>query len=78
MKMQKCYIHKLKIGNRYVKDKEFCKVIHHCYYTEQYKGAVLSILNLKHIVPNKVPITFHNGFNYDYHFIIKELAEEFK
>ena len=26
----------------------------------------------------KVPIVFHNGSNYDYHFIIKELAEEFK
>ena len=26
----------------------------------------------------KIPIVFHNGSNYDYHFIIKELAEEFK
>ena len=26
----------------------------------------------------KKPIAFHNGSNYDYHFIIKELAEEFK
>ena len=26
----------------------------------------------------KVPIPFHNGSNYDYHFIIKELEEEFK
>ena len=25
----------------------------------------------------KVPIGFYNGSNYDYHFIIKELAEEF-
>ena len=24
------------------------------------------------------PTVFHNGSNYDYHFIIKELAEEFK
>ena len=23
-------------------------------------------------------MVFHNGYNYDYHFIIKELAEEFK
>ena len=29
-------------------------------------------------MPKKVPIVFHNGSNYDYHFIIKELAEEFK
>ena len=26
----------------------------------------------------KNPIVFHNGSNYDHHFIIKELAEEFK
>ena len=26
----------------------------------------------------KFPISSHNGSNYDYHFIIKELAEEFK
>ena len=29
-------------------------------------------------MPKKIPITFHNGSNYDYHFIIKELAEEFE
>ena len=29
-------------------------------------------------VPKKIPIVFHNGFNYDYHFIIKELTEELK
>ena len=26
----------------------------------------------------KIPINFHNGSNYDYYFIIKELAEEFE
>ena len=26
----------------------------------------------------KFPIIFHNGSTHDYHFIIKELAEEFK
>ena len=29
-------------------------------------------------VPKKIPIVFHNGSNYDYHVIIKELAEQFK
>ena len=24
------------------------------------------------------PIAFHNGYNYDYHFITRELAEQFK
>ena len=30
------------------------------------------------IVPKKIPVVFHNGLNYDYYFIIKELEEEFK
>ena len=29
-------------------------------------------------MPKNIPIVVHNGSNYDYHFIIKELAEEFK
>ena len=29
-------------------------------------------------MPKKIPIVFHNGSSYDYHFIIKKLAEEFK
>ena len=28
--------------------------------------------------PDEIPVVLHNGSNYDYHFIIKELAEEFK
>ena len=37
-----------------------------------------SIYNLKLNVPNKIPVVFHNGKNYGYHFIIKELWNEFK
>ena len=29
-------------------------------------------------MPKEIPILFHNGSTYDYHFIIKQLAEEFK
>ena len=29
-------------------------------------------------MPNEIPVVFRNGSNYDYHFIIKELAKEFK
>ena len=29
-------------------------------------------------MPKKIPMVFHNESNYDYPFIIKELAEEFK
>ena len=30
----------------------------------------------KYSVPKKIPIAFHNGSNYDYHFAVKELAEQ--
>ena len=34
--------------------------------------------NLKYSISKKIPIIFHNGSNYDYHFLINELAEEFE
>ena len=33
---------------------------------------------MKYKTPKKIPVVFHNGSTYDYHFIIKELAEEFE
>ena len=61
-----------------MKDKRYCKVTDHCHYTGEYRGAGHSIYNLKYSVPKKIPIDFHSGSKYDYHFIINELAEEFK
>ena len=29
-------------------------------------------------MPNEIPVVFHRDSNYDYHFIIKELAKEFE
>ena len=29
-------------------------------------------------MPKEIPVVFHNGSIYDYHFIIKQLTEEFK
>ena len=31
-----------------------------------------------YITPREVPVIFHNGSSYDYHFITKGLAEEFE
>ena len=73
-----CYICKEKFENKYLKDKKNCKVRDHCRYTGEYRGAAHSICNLKYNVPKKIPVVFHDGPNYDYHFIIKELAEELK
>ena len=35
-------------------------------------------INLKYDVSKEIPIVFHNGSNYYYYFIIKNLAEELK
>ena len=61
-----------------MKDKTYHKVRYHCHYTGECRGAPHSIYNLKYSVPKKILIVFRNGSNYYYHFIIKELAEEFK
>ena len=61
-----------------MKDKKYRQVRDYCHYTGEFRGAAHSICNLKYSVPKKIPIVFHNGSNYDYHFIIKELAEEFR
>ena len=53
-------------------------VRYHCHYTGKYRGAAQSICNLSYTTTNMIPIVFHNGYKYDYHFIIRELAREFK
>ena len=60
------------------KSANYRKVRDYCHYSSKYRGAAHSICNLKFNVPNKVPLDFHNGSNPDYHFIIKELANEFE
>ena len=37
-----------------------------------------SIWNLKYNTPKEITVIFNNGSNYDDHFIIKELVEEFE
>ena len=72
-------------------EKEFCtdennkkefktiqKVKDHCHYSGKYRGAAHSIYNVRYKMPNEIPVVFHNGSKYDYHFIIKQLAREFK
>ena len=73
-----CHNCQEKSENKYMEDKKHRKVADHCNYTRGSRGAAHSIYDLKYSVHKKVPIAFHNGSNYDYDFIIKELAEEFE
>ena len=51
---------------------------YHCHYAGKYRGAAHSTCNLRYKTPKEIPVAFHNDSIYDYHFIIKELAEEFE
>ena len=78
---QKCiffYIYKGIFEVNYANDERYCKVKDHCQYTGEYRGAPHSIYNLRYSVPKEIPIVFRNGSNYNYHFIIKKIAEKFK
>ena len=50
----------------------------HCHYIGKYRGAAHNISNLRYKIPKEIPVVFHNGSTYDYHFIIKELVKEFE
>ena len=46
--------------------------------TVQVNTEVFHTVYVRYRVPKKIPVVLHNGLYYDYHFIMKELAEEFK
>ena len=60
------------------KNLEKCEKSDHHHYTGKYRGAAHSNCNLNCKIPKEIPVVFHNGSTYDYHFIIKQLAREFK
>ena len=59
-------------------NKEMRKVMDHCHYTGKYRGGAHSKCNLNYKMIKEIPVFFYNGSAYDYHFIIKYLAREFK
>ena len=77
----KCYIFQKEFCYYKSKEKKFKiyqKVRDHCHYTGKFKGVAHSVCNLSYKVPREIPVVFHNGSTYDYHLIIRQLAEEFK
>ena len=72
----------------YICENEFCtdknneeeyklhkKVRDCCHYTGKYRGAAHSFCNLNYKILKEIPVIFHNGSTYDYHFMIKQLAK---
>ena len=82
-KQKICYICKKGFNNNdttessSLEHKKQQKVRDHCHYPGKYRGAAHNICNLRYKVPKEIPVVFHNGSTYDYHFIIKELIKEF-
>ena len=74
-KQKVCYICKKGFSTNN-DNKKYHKVRDHCHYTGKYRGAVHSICNLRYKTLTEILVIFHNGSIYDYHFIIKELAEK--
>ena len=70
-----CYICKKEFDKS---DKKHYKVRDHCHYIGKYRGSAHNICNLRYKIPKEIPVMFHNGSTYDYHFIIRELVKEFE
>ena len=56
----------------------FKKVRDHFHYTGTHRRAADSICNVRYEKSKEIFAVLHNGSNYDFHFIIKELAEKIK
>ena len=70
-----CYICEKEFDNI---NKKNYKVRDHCHYTRKYRGAAHNVCNLRYKVPKEINVVFHNGSTCHYHFIIKELVNEFE
>ena len=73
-----CYICGKRILKKLSKSINYWKIKDHCHFTGKYSGTAHGICDLKFNVPNEIPVVFHNSSNYDYHFIIKVLANKFE
>ena len=73
-KQKVCHI----CNEKFCNDKNKKKVRDNCHYTGKFRGAAHSEWNLRYKVPKEIPVVFCNSSRYDYHFIIRKLAEEFE
>ena len=49
-----------------------------CHFPGKCRGAAHNKCNMNCKISKNIPVVFHNGSTYDFHFIIRELVEEFK
>ena len=74
-KQEVCYLCKKEFNN----DNEDNGIVKDlCNHSGKYRGAAHNMCNLRYKTPKEISAIFHNGSKYDYHFIFKEVAEEFE
>ena len=73
-----CHICRKSILKKLSKSKNYRKARDHCCYTGKYRDTAHSTCNLKFNEIKEIPAIFHGSSNYDYHFILKELATKFE
>ena len=71
-----CYISKKKFESKYTTDTTYRKVRDHCHFTGKYRSTEHRISYSKYSTPKEIPVIFYNGSNYDYYFVVKEVANE--
>ena len=76
-KQKESYICKKRFGTDN-ENKKYHKVPDHCHYTGKYRGAAHDICHLRYKTPKEIIQLYHSGYTYGYHFIIKDLANEFE
>ena len=77
-KTKTCYICRKEFQDNYSNDKKYRKTRDHCHFTGEYRGASHSMYSSKYNTIKEISVGFHNGLNYDYNFIIKELPQNFE
>ena len=79
-KQKVCYICEKKFcddKNKKTEYELYHKIRDHCHYTGKFRKTTHNICNLRYKVPKDIPIIIHNA-SYDTHFMLNQLAIEFK
>ena len=74
-KQKICHIYKQEFHYMSNKDDNCCRVRGHCHCTRKFKDDIHSTGHPRNNILKEILVVFYKGSDYDYHFIIKKLAE---
>ena len=73
-----CHICKNKFDIEFNDDENYQNVWGHCHCVGKHRCATYNIFSLRYKTRQEIPAVLHNWLNFDYHFILWELTEEFE